>query len=53
MANLLAEAMASWLDYFQARAIGQGKPSSWPGFGLAYFAWLGLASGFQAKPAHH
>ena len=32
------------------------KPSqalNWLGFGLAYTAWLGLAPGFQAKPAHH
>ena len=32
--------MAYWPDNFQARAIGQDKPSSWLGFGLAYLAWL-------------
>ena len=42
-----------WLWKTEARARGQAKPSSWLGFGLAYTAWLGLAPGFQAKPAHH
>ena len=42
-----------WLWKTEARARGQVKPSSWLGFGLAYTAWLGLAPGFQAKPAHH
>jgi hypothetical protein len=37
-----------------AQAMASGFENLKPfGFGLAYFAWLGLASGFWAKPTHH